>query len=63
MSIMASFHGFKCAECVQMVIASEIKGTHEPGLAITICEWCGAELQVTTDPATGEMSAVRVKRS
>lgn len=63
MSIMASFRGFKCPECAYMVIASEIKGTHEPGLAVTICEWCGAELQVTEDKATGEMRAERVRKN
>lgn len=63
MSIMASFHGFKCPECGQMIMASEIKGLHEPGLAVTKCQWCGAEIQVTTDHVTGETRAEKKKPS
>ena len=63
MSIMAMFQGFKCPECGQMIMASEIKGLHEPSLAFTTCGWCGAEIQVTTDPASGEMRAEKKKPS
>jgi hypothetical protein len=61
MSIMAMFSGFPCPECGQMVMASEIKGLHEPGLAMTVCDGCSAELQVTTDPTSGEMRAEKKK--
>jgi len=63
MSIMASFHGFKCPEWGQLVIASEIKGTHDPGLAVTKCDWCGAEFQVTEDKVSGKMRAERMKKN
>jgi transcription elongation factor Elf1 len=63
MSIMASFSGFPCPECGQMIMSSEIKGTNEPSLAVTTCGWCGAEIQVTTDPASGEMRAEKKKPS
>jgi len=63
MSIMASFLGFRCPECGEMIMASEVKGTHESGLAVAICDWCGAELQVTEDKTTGKVRAERVKKN
>jgi len=60
---MASFSGFKCPECGNMIIASEVKGTHEPSLAVKTCEWCGAELQVVTDHITGNITAEKLKKS
>ena len=63
MSIMALFQGFPCPECGQVVMASEVKGLYEPGLAVTTCQWCDAEIQVTTDPVSGEMRAEKKKPS
>ena len=63
MSIVASFSGFKCPECGNMIMASEVKGTHEPSLAVTICEWCDAELQVTTDHVSGRVAVEKLKKS
>ena len=60
---MASFSGFKCPECGQMIMASEIKGLHEPSLAMTTCQWCDTEIQVTTDPASGEVRLEKKKPS
>jgi transcription elongation factor Elf1 len=63
MSIFASFHGFKCPECGYMIVASSIMRKGEPELAVTKCEYCQAELQVSKDPATGKMRAERVKKN
>jgi len=34
----------------------------EPEMGVTTCGYCLTELQVTKDPATGEMRAGRVKK-
>jgi hypothetical protein len=64
MALFASFTCLKCPECGLMVVAS---GTYydvtEPRLDVTKCKGCGAELQIRTDPETGETRVERVKRN
>jgi predicted RNA-binding Zn-ribbon protein involved in translation (DUF1610 family) len=63
MMIMATFCGFECPECGEMIMASEIKGIDEPSLTVTMCGSCGAELQVRTDPGTGDIKTEKLKKS
>jgi hypothetical protein len=64
MSLFASFTGLPCPECGLPIMVSGIyydKG--EPELGVTACEYCKSELQVSKDPATGEIRTERVKRN
>lgn len=64
MALFASFTGLPCPGCGLMVMASGIyHDVNEPRLDVTKCAGCGAELQVSTDPKTGEMRVEGVKKN
>jgi len=64
MGLFASFSIVPCQECGATILARGIYHSQaEPKLDTTRCEQCQAELQVSKDPATGEVKAERVKKN
>lgn len=64
MSLFASFSGLPCPECGLPIMVSGLYcDKDEPVPGVTTCGYCQAELQVSKDPASGEIRAERVKKN
>ena len=64
MALFASFTGLPCPECGLPIMVSGIYyDKDEPELGVTTCDYCQAEVQVSKDPASGEVRAERAKKN
>jgi hypothetical protein len=64
MALFASFSIVSCPKCGVTILARGIYHSQTgPKLDTTKCEHCKTELQVSKDPATGEIRAERVNKS